>query len=102
MQDFTVLQKQPSKTPHTDLHTDLRVLFLILSCNICAIKFHSGPGRFGPKLVFFLRGFPFTNIHDSQDSRGRAISLTLLYHFHPLHKHLDISRGITADSSLCT
>ena len=25
------------------------------------------------------------NIHDSQDSRGRALSLTPLYHLHPLH-----------------
>ena len=41
------------------------------------------------------------HIHDSQDSRGRgeAIYLTLLYHFHLLHRHLDISREITAESS---
>ena len=28
-----------------------------------------------------------------------GISLTPHYHFHPLHKHLDISRAITAESS---
>ena len=33
---------------------------------------------------FFLSGFSFTNIHESQDS---------------LHEHLDISRAITAESS---
>ena len=27
-------------------------------------------------------------------------SWTYLYHFHPLHKHLDISQAITAESSL--
>ena len=41
---------------------------------------------------FFLSRFSFTNIHESQDC-----------HFHPLHKHLDISRMITAESAqLCT
>ena len=51
----------------------------------------------------FLSGFSFRNIHDSQNSRGRGggrgIYLTPLYHFHPLHRHLDISQAITAESS---
>ena len=50
---------------------------------------------------FFLSGFSFTNIHESQDFRGRGggISLTPHYHFQPLHRHLDISRAVTAESS---
>ena len=50
---------------------------------------------------FFLSEFSFTNIHDSQDTRGRGggIYLTPPYHFHPLHRHLDISWAITAESS---
>ena len=49
---------------------------------------------------FFLSGFSFTKIHESQDCRGRAdISLTPFYHFHPLHRHLGISREIAAESS---
>ena len=50
---------------------------------------------------FFLSEYSLTNIQDLQDSRGEgeAISLTLLYHFHPLHRHLDISRAITGQSS---
>ena len=50
---------------------------------------------------FFLLGFPFTNIHDSQDSRerGEAISLNPLCHFHLLHRYFDISWVITADGS---
>ena len=43
--------------------------------------------------------FSFTNVHDSHDSKGEVVSLTPLYHFHPLHRHLDISRAITAESS---
>ena len=51
--------------------------------------------------IYFLFRYSFTNIHDSQDNRGRgeAISLTPLYHFHPLHRHVDTSWTITAESS---
>ena len=31
--------------------------------------------------------------------KGKAVSLTTLYHFHPLHRNLDINRTITAESS---
>ena len=51
---------------------------------------------------FFLSEFSSTKIHDSQGSRwgeGEAISLNPLYHFHPLHRYLNISRAITAESS---
>ena len=33
-----------------------------------------------------------------QEKKGEGISLTTHYHFHPLHRHLDISRAITAES----
>ena len=43
------------------------------------------------------------NFDESRESRGRdsnaVLILTLFYHFNPLHKHLDISRVITAGSS---
>ena len=45
--------------------------------------------------VFFHEHSWFTG----QQRKGEAISLTPLYHFHPLHRHLDISRVITAESS---
>ena len=40
-------------------------------------------------------------IHKSQDCRGKGggISLALHYYFHPHHRHLDISRAITAEGS---
>ena len=47
--------------------------------------------------LLFLSGFSFINIHDSQ--LEEAISLPPLYHFHPLHRQLDISWAITADNS---
>ena len=40
----------------------------------------------------------FTNHRTAGE--GEGISLTPHYHFHPLHRHLDISWAITAESSL--
>ena len=49
-------------------------------------------------IFFFLSGLSFTNIHKSQDCRGRGgHSLTPLCHSHPLHRYLDISRAITKE-----
>ena len=45
--------------------------------------------------VFFHEHSRFTR----QQGKGEGIYLTPLYHFHPLHRHLDISRAITAESS---
>ena len=45
--------------------------------------------------IFFDGHSRFTG-HQGKDE---AISLTLLYHFHPLRRHLGISRAITAGSS---
>ena len=45
--------------------------------------------------VFFHEHSRFTG----QQGKGEGIYLTPLYHFHPLHRHLDISQAITAESS---
>ena len=45
--------------------------------------------------VFFHKHSQFTG----QQGKGEAISLTILYHFVPIHRHLHISRAITAKSS---
>ena len=45
--------------------------------------------------VFFHEHSRFTR----QQGKVEAISLTPLYYFHPLHRHLDISRVIAAESS---
>ena len=46
-------------------------------------------------LVFFYKQSRITG----QQGKGEGISLTPHCHFHPLHRHLDISREITAESS---
>ena len=45
--------------------------------------------------VFFHEHSQITGLQ----GKGEGISLTPHYHFHPLHRHLDISRAITAESS---
>ena len=45
--------------------------------------------------VFFHNHSRITGLQ----GKGEGISLTPHYHFHPLHKHLDNSRAITAESS---
>ena len=56
---------------------------------------HLRATAFFPMLVFFHEHPQFTG----QQGKGEAISLTPLYHFHPLHRNLGISRVITAESS---
>ena len=46
-------------------------------------------------LVFFSQPLLTTGLQ----GKGEGISLTLHYHFHSLHRYLDISREITAESS---
>ena len=72
-------------------------LYLELFVKICfewknhvLFKFNFIPIVFN--MFLFLHGFSLTNFHDSQVSRGKGrLSLTPLYYFHPLHRHLDIS-----------
>ena len=53
------------------------------------------PAFFFSIWVFFHEHSRFTG----QQGKGEGIYLTPLYHFHPLHRHLDISRAIAAESS---
>ena len=53
-------------------------------------------------LLFFLPGFFFFHVHSrsrGQQGKAEGIYLTPLYHFHLLHRHLDISCAVTAESS---
>ena len=47
---------------------------------------------------FFYLGF-FSQTFTEQQGKGDAISLTLLYHFHLLHIHLEVNQTITPESS---
>ena len=48
--------------------------------------------------VFFYLGFLSQCIHKSHGSRGRETPIVNPhYHFHPIHKYLNISQAITAD-----
>ena len=47
--------------------------------------------------ILYIYESTFTNHKTARE--GGGIFLTPHYHFHPLHRHLDISRAITAESS---
>ena len=52
--------------------------------------------------IFFLSIWDFSHNHSritGPQGKGEGISLTPHYHFHPLHRHLDVRRAITAESS---
>ena len=60
-------------------------------------------GRFESFFSIFLSVFFFFHNYSQitgLQGKGEGISLTPHYHFHPLHRHLDISWAITAESSL--
>ena len=73
----------------------LRKLFILLhdiipqSFQVCSKRF------FFSIWVFPHKHSQFTGHH----GKGEVISQTPLYHFNSLHRHLDISRAITAESS---
>ena len=46
-------------------------------------------------LDFLSRTFAITGAQ----GKGQAVSMTPAFHFHPFHRHLDINRVITAESS---
>ena len=51
---------------------------------------------------YFFSIWVFSHDHSritGLQGKRKGISLTPHYHFHPLHRHLDISRAITAESS---
>ena len=56
---------------------------------------HCISGLFFSIWVFFHEHLRFKG----QQREGEAICLTSLYHFHPLHRHLDISQTITVGTS---
>ena len=77
------------------------LLMLYINSHLDVINVMVIFSKYGCFCNFFLSGFSFTSIHNSQDSRERweTTFLTPFYHFHPLHRHLDIIQAITAQSS---
>ena len=84
----------PSKGRHLYSHRHTKRHFAVFSLN---------PPTHPP---LFLIGITFINSHASQDSRrkwgrGWGAFLTLFYQFHPLHRHLDISRAVISSRTKC-
>ena len=63
---------------------------------------HLCPEKYAHHLLFFFSIWVFFHDHSritGLQGKGEGISLTPHYHFHPLHRQLDISRAITTESS---
>ena len=70
---------------------------LKVSVGLCDAKSEKS---FYYSLIFFLNlGFLSRTLTIYGTAGKEAISFTLLYHFHPLHRYLGISRAIIADNS---
>ena len=72
-------------------HCNIILALIALSELLCVIIY-----------LFFFSVWDFFHKHSrltGLQGKGENISLTPRYHFHPLRRHLDISRAITAESS---
>ena len=76
------------RSSHQDVFCNIAI------ANLCSISF-SIFFFFFAIWVFFYEHSRITGLQ----GKGKGISLTPLYHFHQLQRHLDISRAITAESS---
>ena len=79
-------------------HEKIKTLFTHHTPKICSYMTQSRIS-FSCLFVFFLSGVFFTKSwFTGQQGKGKIISLTPLYHLYPLHKHLNISKVIAAES----
>ena len=75
---------------------------LLKACFFLYISFHVSYCTEKAPLFFFFSIWVFFHEHSriiGLQEKGEGISLTPYYHFPPLHRHLDISREITAERS---
>ena len=79
-------------------HERVKVLFTHHTPKVCSYMLQSRIRFF--LFLFFLSGFSFTNIHDSQVSKRKGrLSLYPFYQFNSPHRHFDISQVNTAEKS---
>ena len=90
------------------MHTSREINHEIPIMNLFLILMLKKPFFFYCKIktpfFFFFRLSVFFFFHEhsrftAQQGKGEGIYSTPLYHFHPLHRYLDISREVTAESS---
>ena len=78
-------------------------LIISWGCKNVSWSYLSQLREWGSRTLTFTGKFVLGFFHDisrfkGQEKKGEGISLTTHYHFHPLHRHLDISRAMTAES----
>ena len=86
----------------TEIAVGLQNIYCLEQYVISVINFKNCFGIHKSDIFFFFSIWVFFHEHSrftGQQGKGEGIFLTPLYHFHPLHRHLDISPAITAESS---
>ena len=78
-----------------DLTTNIVTTFCVCWVSCFSLKYNWRNEFFFAIWVFIHKHSQITGLQ----GKGEGISLTPHYHFHPLHRHLNISRVITAESS---
>ena len=79
-----------------------RLNFLQALLKFAISLFADPPSGYFFFFLFFFSTWVFFHNHSritELQGKEKGISLTPHYHFHPLHRHLDISRAVTAESS---
>ena len=85
----------PLRANHTKCSNTLKQFVGNLSTNCLSVWPFCEVGTFFSIWIFFNKHSRFTG----QQGKEEGIYLTPLYHFHPLHRHLDIRRAITTETS---
>ena len=78
------------------------IILCLLPLLVLSLFFISNYVMFTYHYYIFFSIWVFFHDHSritGLQGKGEGISVTPHYHFHPLHRHLDISRAITAESS---
>ena len=111
--DLVILHKYQSLLKQSFKHNSVHMPSLNLAHTLSfKPRFHmfiiDGYDRKSKRFFFFIclfvfcLGFlsrPFMNHRTAEEGGGHFFNSSLPYHFHPLHRHLDINRAISAESS---
>ena len=75
---------------------------ILANYSVCSFPYQSELPN--TQVFFFFSVWVFFHEHSQftgQQGKGQDIYLTPLYHFHPLHRRLDIGRAIAAGAHVC-
>ena len=100
VEGVTKIEQVQTRWPGTQILFVLWCNNWMSTCNLrCSKQWWFGRSKLTKRVIFFIWVF-FHNHSRTKGLQGHeeGISLTPHYHFHPLHRHLDITRATAAES----